>query len=257
MPGLCSTATARIGPDSSEHRSKGPELPRRCRRLTMLVVCHIPREVTPMVIVIDEAGNIENDQFRNSFYGQIRQMSSLHATASSTDVAARVRFIFSGTFRPETLVSEKNSPFNVCQTVYTDDLSIDQVLGLTHTINPLVEPYVQTAFDLVGGQPYLLQVLLREATRDMRILTPERFSRLMSDLPYLVSGHLEGIFSKIIGSPNLVHMISSMVQQGYAPLQPADSDCAFLQVLGVAKRDVPNSSSATDYTRILPQRPLS
>ena len=78
----------------------------------------------PPVVIIDEAGSIENTDFRNSFYGQIRQLSSLRADAPEGAIAKRIRFVFAGTFRPETLVHEQNSPFNVCQTVQTDDVSL-------------------------------------------------------------------------------------------------------------------------------------
>src|SRR5579884_937525 len=52
----------------------------------------------------------------------------------------------------------------------------------------------------------------------------------------LACSHLEGIFSKVIGHPGLTRKVSTMVHDGQTDLVPADSDCSFLQVLGLAKR---------------------
>lgn len=60
--------------------------------------------------LIDEAPSIANDNFRNVFYGQIRAISTARAAAQPESLPRRVRFIFSGTFQPETLVNSVNSP---------------------------------------------------------------------------------------------------------------------------------------------------
>ena len=64
----------------------------------------LPEESGPVVVAIDEASSIVNDQWRNTFYGQIRSITTARATAGLGEVPERIRFIFSGTFRPETLI---------------------------------------------------------------------------------------------------------------------------------------------------------
>lgn len=196
-----------------------------------------PEGATPIIVMIDECATIENAGFRNAFYGQIRQISSQRADASPNDIATRLRFIFSGTFRPETLVHEQNSPFNVCQQINTDDLTLDQARELATAVHPDVAPFVENAFEVVGGQPYLLQTVFLETVRSIDASVEDAFKDTLIELPNHVANHLEGIFSKIIASPTLVEKVSEMVQSGHTRLFPADSDCSFLQTVGLAKRD--------------------
>ena len=196
-----------------------------------------PQGKTPIVVMIDECATIENVKFRNAFYGQIRQISSQRADIQPDDIAARLRFIFSGTFRPESLVHEQNSPFNVCQQVSTDDLTIDQANILATSVHPDVAPFVDRAFEVVGGQPFLLQTIFLETTRSTDASLEDAFADTLNELPALAANHLEGIFSKIIASPSLVEKVSEMVQNGHTKLFPADSDCSFLQTVGLAKRE--------------------
>jgi hypothetical protein len=196
-----------------------------------------PPGATPVAVIIDEAGSIENPQFRNAFYGQIRQISTLKADAAVDSVAARIRFVFAGTFRPETLVQEQNSPFNVCQTVYTDDITLDQATQLANSVNPTVVNFVRAAHELLNGQPYLLQTVFQDTLSKSELPIDVAFAEALQNLPHSVNSHLEGIFSKIVGNTNLVQKVAQMVQHGSTDIAPADSDCAFLQVIGLAKRD--------------------
>jgi len=190
----------------------------------------------PVVLIIDEAGSIDNTEYRNAFYGQIRQISSMRADAAEGAIARRIRFVFAGTFRPENLVDERNSPFNVCQTIQTDDVSVEQAKMLAVTVHPEVERFVEEAHRNLNGQPFLLQTVFQEVLRRGDVSPDVAFADALNDLPNLVAQHLEGIFSKIIGSPSLANKVAIMVQQGHTDLVPADSDCSFLQVLGLAKR---------------------
>src|SRR5665213_1822525 len=121
-----------------------------------------PPGAAPVAIIIDEAGSIENPQYRNAFYGQIRQISSQRADAAPDSISARIRFVFAGTFRPETLVQEQNSPFNVCRTVHTDDITLVQAIELAKSVNPAVVDFVHAAHAFLNGQPYLLQTVFQE-----------------------------------------------------------------------------------------------
>lgn len=202
----------------------------------------IPRVSTPTVIIIDECASIEDARFRNAFYGQIRQISSQRAAPEMTDsdIAIRARFVFSGTFRPETLVSDQNSPFNVCERIHTDDLILEQARELARIVRPETEEFVDSAFDLVGGQPFLLQTLFLETTRYADASLQESFGNAIGDVMNLAAGHLEGVFSKVFTVPSLVEMVSTMVKTGHTRLVPADSDCTFLQIVGLAKREGTN-----------------
>ena len=194
----------------------------------------------PVVVIINEAGSIENPQFRNSFYGQIRQLSSLRAYAKPEAIAVRIRFVFAGTFRPETLVLEQNSPFNVCQTIETEDIPLDKAKALATQVDAAMGQFVERAYAIVGGQPFLLQTAFQETSRRSEVPPEAAFTEALEKLPQLAAAHLEGIFSKIIVSPVLVAKVARMVHEGATEFLPADSDCSFLQVLGLARREGPN-----------------
>lgn len=195
-----------------------------------------PPAETPILLVIDEAASIENADFRNAFYGQIRQISSARATAARDAFVARVRFVFAGTFRPETLVQERNSPFNVCQSVPTDDVTVDQARTLATAVNPNFVGFVEEAHRVLNGQPFLLQTVFQETARRMDAQPELAFRECLENMPQLVSQHLEGIFSKIVGNAALAQKVGQMVRAGEFDVIPADSDCHYLQVLGLAKR---------------------
>lgn len=196
-----------------------------------------PSGKAPVALIIDEAGSIENSQYRNAFYGQIRQINSLKADAAVDSITSRIRFVFAGTFRPETLVQEQNSPFNVCKTVYTDDITLDQATQLANSVNPAVVNFVKAAHDFLNGQPYLLQTVFQDTLSKSELPIEVAFAEALKNLPHSIGPHLEGIFSKIVGNTNLVQKVAQMVQQGSTGVAPADSDYTFLQVLGLAKRE--------------------
>ncbi|MEO6754606.1 MAG: AAA-like domain-containing protein [Chthoniobacteraceae bacterium] len=190
----------------------------------------------PVVVIIDEAASIENTDFRNAFYGQIRQISSERAYAPAGAIAARIRFVFAGTFRPETLVQERNSPFNVCQSVETDDVTVEQAKVLADVVHPEFGAFVAQAHAALNGQPFLLQTVFHETLRCTETPLELAFKETLDNMQQVASGHLEGIFSKVIGNAGLTLKVAMMVRDGHTDLIPADSDCAFLQVLGLAKR---------------------
>lgn len=190
-----------------------------------------------IVLIIDEAANIIDDDYRNSFYGQIRQIANMRAEASSSDLSSRIRFVFAGSFRPESLVSEYNSPFNVCTVLHTDDLSNAKAKELVDAVNPRFSHLVESVYAIVGGQPYLLQTAFLEFNQYSAMTPDDALPEVLGNLPMVVSRHLEGIFSRIIADVALTSKISNMVERDSIPLLPADADCVFLQVLGIAKRN--------------------
>jgi hypothetical protein len=195
-----------------------------------------PPDAKPVVVIIDEAGSIENSDFRNAFYGQIRHLNTARAGALAGAFPTRVTFVFAGTFRPETLVQACNSPFNVCQSIYTDDVTCEQAMAMAEKVNPEYGAYVAKAHATLNGQPYLLQTVFHETSFRTETTLELAFTETLQNMQQLASAHLEGIFSRVIGSPSLTEKVSKMVCDGDTDISPADSDCTYLQVLGLAKR---------------------
>jgi hypothetical protein len=194
----------------------------------------IRRVEEPVVVVIDEASGIADASWRNAFYGQLRSLSQ-----EVDPLPVPMLFVFSGTFRPETLVDDRNSPFNICQKVYTDDLTLSQAQALWKAVTGSeAETLVERAYSFAGGQPYLLQVLCSAiATGDSDESQVDAFEEALARLRTGADDHFEGVFSKVFAESALTAVASEIVKSGHVANEPANGDFLFLQTLGFAKRD--------------------
>jgi len=202
-------------------------------------------QVTPagneqIVVIIDEASNIANEEWRNSFFGQIRGISSERAHAPDGSVAKRICFVFSGTFRPESLIATANSPFNVCERIETNDLDRAAILGLAKKqFADDVANEIATLIEAeVGGQPYLVQRAMASISESEVPLTALRL--YIEKIKVGDTSHFTDLFGKVIGDPKLKEIVSSMSQNGAVQNEPIDDDFKFLQILGIAKRNGAN-----------------
>lgn len=188
----------------------------------------------PLVVFLDEAANIPDESLRNTFYGQLRAIANRAAAASVDDISQRLRFVFVGTFRPETLVNPNNSPFNICIRIQPDDLSRDQVSELWQRISGEDSTAeADRVFELVGGQPYLVQLLF---SRMVAETNSERRFQVASD--YLMSGsddHCANLFTNIVGDARLTSLVRELAVGDGLNYEPANQDFQHLVVLGVAK----------------------
>ncbi|WP_027231514.1 AAA-like domain-containing protein [Phyllobacterium sp. UNC302MFCol5.2] len=194
---------------------------------------------SPVVILVDEASNISNVAWRNAFYGQLRAISSRRATARPEDTAARLRFVFAGTFRPETLIDAANSPFNVCERIDSDDLTSENVNELTREILGEKETYLAAKiYEEVGGQPFLVQKLLSrlQGCDDLQRVLDAEITHLRTG----ESDHIIDLFRKMLSEPSLAAIGARMVRDGAAPVEAADPDFRYMQVLGLARRSGSN-----------------
>ena len=198
----------------------------------------LPEGTTRIVILIDEASNIQKDEWRNAFYGQLRGLSSARAFSKNTDASSRLTFLFAGTFRPETLIEAANSPFNVCEKIETEDLTVEEVRTLSEKIIGDPEKAQSTAeaiYEAVGGQPYLAQRLLGRA-----MMANELSEGLTDAIEELKSGktdHIANLFSRFLAEDKLTKLVARLTEHGAIDNSPADPDYAFLCTGGLAFRD--------------------
>jgi len=201
-----------------------------------LFAAMLPEGNSPVVVLIDEASNIPDNVWRNSFYGQLRAISSRRAFAPECDAAARLRFVFSGTFQPETLIDAANSPFNVCEKVISDDLQEQDVVAMSRiALESDSVAVAHTIYSEVGGQPFLVQRLLSQIEG-----AEGRDAALAAAVEELRSGesdHVGHLFGKILAEPKLASIVGGMVTNEAIPNEPANPDYSYLQILGIAKRD--------------------
>lgn len=200
-----------------------------------------PAGKQPIVIIVDEASAIENDEWRNAFYSQIRAIKNEQAIAKPDDLVNRLRLIFSGCFRPETLVQTLNSPFNTCEEIPTDDLNLTQAEELFNKVSEKNDKeLVGTIFDLVGGNPYLLQTVFDKVylAKDN-----EKEASLNKAFEYLYSGqdnHFQYLFQRVAEDENLKELASELANNSSIVNDPADVNSKFLRTLGLAKLDGKN-----------------
>ena len=196
----------------------------------------LPAGSAPVVILIDEASNIRNDDWRNSFFGQLRAISGDRATAKDGEIAKRLRFVFAGTFRPERLVTEANSPFNICERIDTTDLALSGIVQLA-TAAGLAEPDQAAALihDAVGGQPYLNQRLIQAGAG-----AADRLAAISNELQSLAEGdsdHINNLFRRVVSDEALVALVSMAVNAGKVTAEAGNGDQRYLIVLGLFRRE--------------------
>jgi hypothetical protein len=196
----------------------------------------VPSGKAPIILLVDEASNIANDEWRNSFYGQLRAIASASGEADDDHIAKRVRFVFSGTFRVEQLVAEANSPFNTCEHVETTDLELDDLLALALKANihaTDADAVAREIFAQVGGQPYLVQRLFD--TFDGTGNWVVNLSGAVDKLRLGNTDHIRHLFGRVLADEALVEIVRKVIQNGSVPFAPGDHDQSYLMVLGLLK----------------------
>jgi hypothetical protein len=204
-----------------------------------LLLAGLPSGNLPVIILVDEASNVKDPDWRNAFYGQLRSISNRRADAAPEDGASRLRLLFSGTFHPDTLIDLENSPFNTCERVDTDDLSEDAVCGMfVRELGEGQDRLGKLAYEAVGGQPFLIQKLLAASSNAENM--EEGLSAALDKMRHGQIDHVTHLFSRIIANPKLARIVGDMAANGSVPNEPADEAYQYLQVLGIAKRDGEN-----------------
>jgi hypothetical protein len=199
----------------------------------------IPMPSPPVVILIDEASAIRDDGIRNAFFGQIRALKSAAEFSEPGAVCSVVQFVFAGTFRPETLVDERNSPFNVCRRVDTEDLALGDIerLAKVALARPEIGEIPKLIYESVGGQPHLVQHLLSLVVAQHGEDEESAISNELERMRQHGNDHIDSVFSLVIADINLLKIASVAATQGQVLNDPANVDYKFLQVNGLMRRE--------------------
>jgi hypothetical protein len=199
----------------------------------------LPPEPAQVVIVFDEAAAVRDDDIRSNFYQQLRRLHDERNAPRSPNLGTSLTMLFSGTFEPKRLVNDDlASPFNVCRTVETEDLSKDAVVDLVGRLGASqAAPLVDRALDLVGGQPFLLQHLFFETERGDAATSPEeRFDQTEEKLLAGDSEHLTDLLSAIVNDQPVRAIAQQVVEHGAVPFAATPEHRA-LVTLGFGRRD--------------------
>lgn len=201
----------------------------------------LPSDSRPVVLLIDEAAAITNCEWLQSFYGQLRSIANKRAESVTGDLARRLSIVFSGAFLPEYLMPDsQNSPFNVCETIQTEDLTLE---GL-HSLQQQIEGYcdqdlVSQLYDSIGGQPYLAQMALY----GLRDVQPNQKSAALTSLlcSYLTGTdeHFISLYRRVDERSGLREIVASMLSDDGVFIDPGSHEHRYLQIVGLAKAEGP------------------
>jgi len=229
----------------------------------------IPTSGAPVVILVDEASSIRDEAQRNAFYGQIRSIKGAAAVSHTDSLEANLQFVFSGTFRPETLVDDLNSPFNVCIRVDTEDLNRDQVNRLVSLCLSKPESEIMIAADriysAVGGQPHLVQSLTGVIEGNSGEDDLGEIDKTLLHWQFEGSEHIRSVFYLVLQDSNLSKITAVVANQGKIVNDPANIDYKFLTTAGLLCRDGANlifrnklyEKIAQSSTQLIPDQPTA
>lgn len=219
----------------------GTELirPRKKRRRNQLD--HWLQEVaTPefpnLAILIDEAGGVPAP-FRRPFFSQLRALHNSRGRAGS--VAERLVFAFAGTFRPNRMIDNLNSPFNVSKEINPEDLTEEEVGELAYLgLGDDAAHYAQRAFAETGGQPYYVQHLFKavQGASDGADARNTAFESALEELRNGVDGHLEDFTRFVDEDPELRALVPRILDRSL-PYGGSDPIHNYAIVTGVARND--------------------
>ena len=193
-------------------------------------------EIPNLVIILDEASAVPAAHQRR-FFSQLRALYNRRARDSVDAVSRRLQVAFAGTFRPEELIDTPNSPFNVSQDILADDLSREDAQDLAERLTgEHAREYADRAYELVGGQPFLLQTLLAAADRGRNAAErAERFEHAVDTLRHGRNNHVAFLFQLVRRDEALAGILRRLLENPDGiPYHSGDADHDFAQVSGIA-----------------------
>lgn len=206
------------------------------RSVESWLLAAVPSGSEPVVVMVDEASAVGDMRWLENFYGQLRSIANKRAESVLGELPRRLIFVFSGTFLPEYLIANtQNSPFNVCEKVYTEDLSLQDTISLQEQVEGFSQQtLLARIYERVKGHPYLTQVILNA----LRPMEPEaRIQKLddtISSCLDSVSEHFANIYGRLGDDPSLVEIVDRIVVEAAVDIDPADNRYRYLQVIGLA-----------------------
>jgi hypothetical protein len=153
-------------------------------KFTRLMRDHLlPKVEGRLVLAIDRADEIWRRPFRGDFFGLLRSW----AGDVNGEVFSRLRLILAVSSSPLFLIDDANkSPFNLTDPIELNDLDDKQIRILAERYGLYWNSSdLQSVRNLVGGQPYLLRVLMFRAnlnrTPVSRLLEPRNLTQVYAN----------------------------------------------------------------------------
>jgi hypothetical protein len=188
------------------------------------------------VLMLDEAAGLP-PEIGQLFFAQLRSIHTAQRSESAPDPVSRLGMLFAGTFRPDTMIDDDNSPFNVSRIVHTDDLSEDDVAALAENVGGSeLATWAGRVYNEVGGQPYLVQYLFDSISSVDTTHREQVLSAAMANISSGADGHLPGLLRRVGREPGADELLARMVGAGDGGvLTSGDGLATFLVTVGIAK----------------------
>lgn len=103
-----------------------------------------------------------------------------------------------------------------------------------------VQDIANLIFDMVGGQPHLVQLLLSVVQENIEGDALVTITDYVENLSECGSDHLNSIFGVVIGDPTLSRIAASAAIAGQVLNDPANADYKFMTVIGLMRREKNN-----------------
>ncbi|CUU59611.1 AAA ATPase domain-containing protein [Parafrankia irregularis] len=153
------------------------------------------------------------------------------------------------------------SPFNVkLKSLRLGDFSPDEVAELysQHTAETGQEfspAALARAYELTGGQPWLVNALAREVVEEIAVPTSETITARHLDeakerLILARATHLDSLASKL-AEPRVQRILSPVLAGGSLPLEPYDDDVAYVRDLGLIAPNPPVRIANPIYREVI------
>ncbi len=109
-----------------------------------------------IIVLVDEVGAL-SPQVSNSFFNTLRTVFT--EGRGLTNRLSKYLFVFSGAVDLYTLTSGSNSPLNICEKIYLDDLDLEDVRRITAQFArlgiPVEDGVAERVYHHAAGHPYL------------------------------------------------------------------------------------------------------
>lgn len=192
-------------------------------------------------IVVDETGSIPPD-WGEKFFCILRE---IHNIRHITPGIKNISFIFMGAFNPNQMIRNKNnSPFNVAEPVYLNDLDIGQLKVLVKFLNLESDIHTEITNRLyywTGGQPYISQKICAYLwDLDTTHLSSKSVDDTVERFFVEDINHLHRIFEDLETYPdyNLIGRVSQVINSRVKFFPSTDETLLILgHVIGLIKAD--------------------
>ncbi|MGI6368210.1 MAG: CHAT domain-containing protein [Anaerolineae bacterium] len=210
---------------------------------------HVPR----IVLLMDELGALE-PEVSDAFFNTVRTIYT--QGRGLRNALAKYLFVFSGAVDLYGLTFGTNSPLNICDKLYLQDLTAAQVAQLVGQLNKLggtVAPEAPEAvYALTGGHPYLamrLCALLETALPSP--ITAQTVQRAAAQM-LIEDDNIGHLLRALDGQPGARRLLYSILMEGQAvPFSRNNPILASLEMMGAIKPTQPCAVRNQLYERAL------